>query len=260
VKTDGLPSGAVWTWGYNVNGQLGDGTTSNKNKPVGGMSDVVSIATGTSHGLAIRSDGTAWAWGDNGSSQIGDGTTTKRTIPVRVTGLGNVMVLAGGVAHSVAVVGSGNLMSWGDNGSGQLGDGTATIRRTAVQVNGLTTAANTWMMTDADNDGLVAAAEYRYGSDPLNPDTNGDGIPDGVAARTGRSATSTDVDGDGMSNTAELQAGTDSFRADTDGDGVLDGADAFPLDPTRSTSSPNPGDTAPPAITLLEPTNAVLIP
>ena len=51
--------------------------------------------------------------------------------------------------------------------------------------------------------------------------------------------------------------GTNPFVADTDGDTVLDGADAFPLDPTRSTApAPTPGDTTPPTITLTAPVSA----
>ena len=66
-----------------------------------------------------------------------------------------------------------------------------------------------------------------------------------------------DLDADGLSNLAEAALGTNPFVADTDGDTVLDGADAFPLDPTRSTApAPTPGDTTPPTITLTAPVSA----
>jgi hypothetical protein len=100
-----------------------------------------------------------------------------------------------------------------------------------------------------------------YGSDPLNPDTNGDGIPDGAAAARGISLTNMDMDGDGVPNAVEIARGTDPFRADTDGDGVPDGTDCFPLDPTRSQClTPDPNDHTPPGITLWEPPNAVPVP
>ena len=100
----------------------------------------------------------------------------------------------------------------------------------------------------------------QIGTDPHNPDTNSDGIPDGVAIALGLSATATDMDGDGLSNSYEMLIGTNPLRADTDGDGVPDGQDAFPLDPTRwQAPTPDPNDHTPPTITLDEPTNAVVI-
>ncbi|KFA91072.1 RCC1 repeat- and reductase domain-containing protein, partial [Archangium violaceum Cb vi76] len=61
VRSDGT----VWSWGYNSEGQLGDGTTNNRTTPVqvSGLSGVVSVAAGRFHALAVRSDGSVWAWG-----------------------------------------------------------------------------------------------------------------------------------------------------------------------------------------------------
>jgi hypothetical protein len=113
---------------------------------------------------------------------------------------------------------------------------------------------------DPDHDGLTNLQEMQIGTDPHNPDTNSDGIPDGVAIALGLSATATDMDGDGLSNSYEMLIGTNPLRADTDGDGVPDGQDAFPLDPTRwQAPTPDPNDHTPPTITLDEPTNAVVI-
>lgn len=111
--------------------------------------------------------------------------------------------------------------------------------------------------TDTDNDGLSNYEEFRAGTDPLNWDTNGDGVPDGSQAGTAQGATNLDMDGDGVQNSVELQEGTDPFNRDTDGDGVGDGTDCSPLDPARSTCpSSNPNDRTPPVITLQEPTSA----
>lgn len=113
--------------------------------------------------------------------------------------------------------------------------------------------------SDADGDGLTIFQEFVYGTDPRNPDTNGDGIRDGDEVRLGMSPTRDDMDGDGVTNSVELQNGTDPFNPDTDGDGHPDGQDAFPLDPTRWQIGPDPTPNAAPIITLTEPTSAVLV-
>lgn len=113
---------------------------------------------------------------------------------------------------------------------------------------------------DPDGDSLSTFDEFKAGTDPTNPDTNGDGISDAAQVLTDRGATNTDMDADGVSNALELQKGTDPFNPDTDGDGTLDGTDCFPLDPTRfQCPASTPGDITPPIIQLTEPTNAVLI-
>ncbi len=134
--------GTVWTWGDNYWGQLGDGTTVNKNSPVqvSGLANVIAIAGGESHNIALKNDGTVWTWGLNDYGQLGDGTTTNRLTPVQVSGLTGVIAIAGGDRHTVALKNDGTVWTWGEDASGQLGIG---IRDndphpTAVQVSGLT--------------------------------------------------------------------------------------------------------------------------
>ena len=125
----------------------------------------------------------------------------------------------------------------------------------------LLNAAIRWALSsDRDKDGLSVFDEILNGTDPANPDTNGDGILDGAAVASGLSAVSTDTDGDGLTNTQEAAKGTNPLLADTDGDGVSDSLDCFPLDPLRSACAvPTPGDVTPPVITLKEPPGASLI-
>lgn len=136
--------GTVWAWGRNGAGQLGDGTTTNRHAPVqvvgpgdsGFLTEVIAVAAGGEHSLAIRSDGSIWAWGRNDSGQLGDGTAADRSAPVPVTGLPTVVAIAGGQGHSLALSADGTVYAWGGNSSGQLGDGTAADRYTPVQVVG----------------------------------------------------------------------------------------------------------------------------
>ena len=135
-------SGGVKCWGYNVYGQIGDGTTTNRLTPVdvtGLTSGVAQITLGFYHTCALLTSGGAKCWGYNAFGQIGDGTTTNRNTPVDVSALtsGVAQIRAGGY-HTCAVTTSGGAKCWGYNAIGGIGDGTTTHRLTAVNVSGLT--------------------------------------------------------------------------------------------------------------------------
>lgn len=160
--------GTVWSWGYNVAGQLGDGTTTNRPTPaqVGGLNGVVAIAAGGYRTVALKADGTVWAWGSNSNGQVGDGTTTTRLAPVKLSGLNDVVVIAAGFDHTVAVKADGTVWAWGDNSSGQLGDGTTARKLVPVEVTGLsgasTIAAGGQRTVVLKGDGTV----WAWGYDP----------------------------------------------------------------------------------------------
>ena len=66
IHTVALKSdGTVWAWGYNGDGELGDGTTTNKLSPVQvpGLTGVICDCRRGDHTVALKSDGTVWAWG-----------------------------------------------------------------------------------------------------------------------------------------------------------------------------------------------------
>jgi alpha-tubulin suppressor-like RCC1 family protein len=101
LKSDGT----VWALGQNDYGQLGDGTTTQRNVPVKvrRLSGVQDIDGGYRHSLALKSDGTVWAWGRNKYGQLGVAGTTQRNFPVQVSGLSGVRAIGAGHSHSLAV-------------------------------------------------------------------------------------------------------------------------------------------------------------
>lgn len=134
-----LEQGTVMAWGNNLDGQLGDGSTTSSDVPVAvsGLSEGKALAAAASHSLALLGNGTVVAWGENSSGQLGDGTTTKSDVPVAVTGLSGVTAIAAGGDHSLALLEDGTVMAWGDNSRGDLGDGSTTPSDTPVAVSGL---------------------------------------------------------------------------------------------------------------------------
>ena len=86
---------------------------------------------------------------------------------------------------------------------------------------------------DSDNDGLIDQAELIYGSDPNNPDTDGDLLKDGVEVTIyGSSPVDNDTDGDGVSDSVEVGLGQDptvtaAYGEDSDYDGLPDEQEAI---------------------------------
>ena len=121
-------AGMAYCWGYNIDGQLGDGTTTNQSTPVAvslppGVT-FARIAAGEVHTCGLTASGAAYCWGDNSLGQLGDGTTTNQSTPVAVTGGNTFASLAAGGSHTCGLTSAGEVYCWGWNISGQLGIGT----------------------------------------------------------------------------------------------------------------------------------------
>ena len=145
-------NGSLWAMGYNIFGQLGDGTYFSTNRPKRIVaSNVVAIAAGAFHSLFLKSDGSLWAMGHNGNGQLGVGTYTPGppfghygiSRPRQIVG-SNVTAIAAGWYHSLFIKSDGSLWVTGDNSYGQLGDdgnGVGTSRPKQVVANGVTAIA-----------------------------------------------------------------------------------------------------------------------
>jgi alpha-tubulin suppressor-like RCC1 family protein len=138
-------SGEVYAAGYNISGQIGDGTTYNTPTPVAlpaasfGDKTLGAISGGAAYTLARMTDGSLYAWGANAYGQVGTGVVNLTNLsgggvtPIiapantpQLLSTGSIAAAVGGGNHSLAVTTSGKLLSWGYNLNGQLGNGTAT--------------------------------------------------------------------------------------------------------------------------------------
>ncbi|MBF0418756.1 MAG: hypothetical protein HQL78_01175 [Magnetococcales bacterium] len=166
--------GTVWAWGNNTYGQVGDGTASNVHGPLivygqsinghthhaspfkVGITDVVDIAAGSQHTVAVKKDGSVWTWGRNDRNQLGrssqhkdyyyqkkdgwvrsgllsDSVTDRYSkatfqnadygpLPVQIPELSGVIAVAAGDKHTLALKNDGTVWGWGYNDYGQLGN------------------------------------------------------------------------------------------------------------------------------------------
>jgi alpha-tubulin suppressor-like RCC1 family protein len=133
--------GGVKCWGYNGDGELGDGTTTSSTKPVAAFGLTKSIKTiviGDIHSCALTTKGSVKCWGYNGYGGLGDNTTTAASKPVLVYNMGQkVKSIATGGYHSCAVTIKGTAKCWGFNAYGQLGDNTTVTSNKPVVVFGI---------------------------------------------------------------------------------------------------------------------------
>ncbi len=136
---------ALWCWGPNEEGQLGNGGVGDSwaayapGEVTGGAS-WRAVATTSGHTCGVQTDGTLWCWGDNKDGQLGDGTTDFTSTPIQVGGDADwdqVTVSASLYHnHTCAIKQDGSLWCWGANDFGGLGVGDEEPRLTPTEVMG----------------------------------------------------------------------------------------------------------------------------
>lgn len=116
-------NGTAYCWGRNVNGQLGDGTTTSRTTPVAvaGALRFVAVSAGNSHSCGVTASGEAYCWGGNHRGQLGEGSVSGRTSPTRVTGGLRLSSVGAGGAHTCGLTEGGAAYCWGSNAYGALG-------------------------------------------------------------------------------------------------------------------------------------------
>jgi alpha-tubulin suppressor-like RCC1 family protein len=136
-------TGAVYCWGSNNLGQVGDGTTMDRPAPrpvsLGGLT-AIDLAVGRQHACIVTSTARVACWGHNINGQLGIGNNTIYYNTPQTNSVTSAVGVTAGSFHSCAVRSGGQVLCWGDNASGQLGDGTTTSTNApvAASVSGVT--------------------------------------------------------------------------------------------------------------------------
>lgn len=138
-------NGQLWVWGNNSYGQLGNSLKASvvfpiQIPPISSPSTILwntaenSLGMGSTHTLAIRSNGTLAIWGDNSFGQLGNNSLVNRSSPIQVGVANNWVCAFGGNRISAAINTSQNLFMWGSNTAGQLGQNNTINRSQPTQV------------------------------------------------------------------------------------------------------------------------------
>jgi alpha-tubulin suppressor-like RCC1 family protein len=135
--------GALFTWGSNSSGQVGNGTVINAFAVTKLNNESwTAVAAGWDSTLAVRLDGGLYAWGLNNIGQLGDGTQTNRLLPVKIGNSSWTAVSVGTTSTTSAIRSGGSLFQWGLNNYGQVGDTSLINRSSPVQIGGGSVSAN----------------------------------------------------------------------------------------------------------------------
>jgi alpha-tubulin suppressor-like RCC1 family protein len=141
--------GKAFCWGFNAAGQLGDGSTVNRNRPVAVAGNLTfrSLTVGFAHACGLTTTGEGYCWGENLYGQLGTSATNATcvengytspcsTLPVLVSGGLRFTQLDAGGGHTCGIAVSGTAYCWGRNQFGQLGSGSTTQTNFPVAVVG----------------------------------------------------------------------------------------------------------------------------
>jgi len=139
--------GSLWSWGSDFLGWpvlgLGNGPSQSTSlRRIGNETNWVSIAAGTAHNLAVKSDGSLWTWGESVQARFGRPTPLNAPVPA-APGNDWKKAAAGGI-HSVAVKKDGTLWAWGNNWAGSVGIASTNGSAVPVQIGSATNWSRIW--------------------------------------------------------------------------------------------------------------------
>ena len=171
-------NGTVWTIGNNASGQLGNGSTDNSKVPVQvkidedtNLENIVKIASGTDHVIALANDGKVYAWGSNGYGQLGQNNTESSNYAKIVLGtdgvsyLNNIVDISASAWGTVVLDKNGNVYVWGHGTYGEMGNNTTTSSNLPIKSsieNVIQVSIGQGQVAALTSDGVVWSWGYNY--------------------------------------------------------------------------------------------------
>jgi len=148
-------NGALWSWGYNNTGVLGQNDRAWRSSPVQvpGTTWTSQISSGHTQVLAIKTDGTLWGWGDNERGQLGLNDNNRRSSPVQIPGT-TWSTINIGKQQAYATKSDNTFWTWGMNEIGGLGQNSTVKYSSPVQIPG-----TTWVGGDGGGQENVAVVK-----------------------------------------------------------------------------------------------------
>jgi alpha-tubulin suppressor-like RCC1 family protein len=121
-----MSSGTVYCWGYNEDGELGNGSnffSTDTPVAVSGLPNVKAIAAGWYFTLALTDSGSVYSWGSGDNGALGNGTFTSSNVPVQVNGLSNIVAISAAGYEAFALRNDGTVWAWGESDGDLLAGG-----------------------------------------------------------------------------------------------------------------------------------------
>ena len=171
----------VYCWGLNSSGQLGDGTTENRNQPVqvkGLTGNIVAISAGSEFTCAQNAANEVFCWGNNATGQLNDGTEENRTTPVKATAISEVLLVSGGFMELQGITPDGAVQLWNTE--------------PIIPVTGLPNTGNTYISADRFVTGgcsMTTASVVDCWGEIANAKVTGAIIPDMLASGAAHACT-----------------------------------------------------------------------
>jgi alpha-tubulin suppressor-like RCC1 family protein len=168
-------TGALYSWGKGLNGQLGHGKNENASTPteVNYFSyyqvTIVQIATGDNHSACLTHHGDLYLFGCNDSGQLGTGTTMDANLPFKLSlPVGRVQMISSGANHMIVLSDSNTVYSWGNNSKGQLGTGDTENQTKPILIASLSSKKVAGIVAGGDHSTCVCKHQWLPNDAALN--------------------------------------------------------------------------------------------